>query len=691
MTFSLPIVLVTGAVCATVLLLDAALDLALAKWGKAWARRRRDIAEWWEAEGRRVATDALLPLAIASSMGLIVILAVPYAFAQVVHTTKITAHFPFTTRGVGAPDWQTGTAPTLDCLGSDYTGGATFTCSVSGGATWTKTGTVTAGQATPFYPNGFGGANATGMLFDGSTGYFSAGDVLDQTGDFSICTAFMQTDTASVHTIIAKDDTGQRQFVVITNVVAGVVDFYVFKAGGAASLISSTATATTSAWSVACFSYAFVTDGTSVLRMNMNGTDIAAVSNAVGPPIDVTAALEIGREASVPARKMQGDIQRLTLWSGTAFTQAKLKQMVLSYWGEIGSSGQQVAVTRATTETCQVNGVTGTIYTMPNGVACVNENGLQVFAASTNLVIRGDELDNADWVAASGTPTVTAGAAASLYDTDTSANIADRITDNDGTAAECIKAAARCGTATGTYSASAYIKNVSGGTSATLRIVTDGTGTASCETTGLTVGAWTRIVCANKAITGTPTSNDIWICPGRQSVVADESAMDVFGVQCEALANVTPVIRTAGAAVTRNLTVPSYTLAGSLVDPAGQVALTATLPSTWVDAGDAVAFATSGATFILDMTAATTVAIHDGTSAVTATTASSMVGRSTRLYASWGPGGRVIGEVGATPATGAYDEAIHGATAYFGLQVSASPINSYVKDVRFCRAPGGCE
>lgn len=606
--------------------------------------------------------------------------------------SRVTGAFPFGNRGgswcVG-PNCETVPVPTLDCLGSDYTGGATFTCSVSGGVTWTKTGTVTAAQATPFYPNRFSGANATGMLFDGSTGYFSGGDVLDQTGDFTICSAFWTTNQAADQTILSKDATGQRAFAL--RVVSSAVQLFTYKADGTQSSILL-GTPTSNAWHVVCASYDFVADGTSVMRGNLDGVDATPNTTAGGPVTDVTAQLRLGN-LQIASSLWSGVISRVTVWSGIAFSQAQLKQAVLSYWGLVGSSGQQVSVTRATTETCQINGANGTIYTMPNGVACVNEKGLQVFAASTNLVIRGDELDNADWVVASGTPTVTAGAGASLYDTDTAGNVADDVEDNDATVAECIKAAARCGTTTGTYSASAYVKSVTGQTAATLRIVTDGTGTVTCETTGLSTSAYRRIVCANKAITGVVTSNDLWICPGRFGTVADMAKIRVFGVQCEAIANVTPIIRAAGASATRNLPGVSWALpSGTLKDAGGQLAATVTTPSTWVAAGgNYILVGVGDAPMLAPRNAGAAAGIFDGTQ-WSQTTITSIAGRTARLHSWWSGTTACATELGVACTTGTYDGTIVPATLWFGSQGGTNnPINGSIADVRLCRAPGGCE
>jgi hypothetical protein len=141
--------------------------------------------------------------------------------------------------------------------------------------------------------------------------YYSAGDVFDQTGSFSVCALVKSTTASTLQVIGAKDNTSQRQWYLAVN-SANLLAAHVFKTGAGEST-SSPGTVVSLGIHVMCMSYLYVSDGTSVLTATMDNSVAVNVTSG-GPPIDVTAYLQIGADQAFD-NPWLGYIYRWAMWN----------------------------------------------------------------------------------------------------------------------------------------------------------------------------------------------------------------------------------------------------------------------------------------------------------------------------------------------------------------------------------------
>jgi len=128
------------------------------------------------------------------------------------------------------------------------------------------------------------------------------------------------------HMYITRDaSSSARCYTLMRQQFTGTANtFYaeVFKNNTTATNIISTTVGAINTWYHLCLTYKFVTDGTSELRMYVNGVQEASKTNAVGPINQQTAATEIGRRpftnAQYPANARMAEcaIYNTTLSAG---------------------------------------------------------------------------------------------------------------------------------------------------------------------------------------------------------------------------------------------------------------------------------------------------------------------------------------------------------------------------------------
>jgi hypothetical protein len=265
--------------------------------------------------------------------------------------------------------WAGAPSASWDCIGDSFDG-ETWPC----GAT-TFYGGVTSTVGTPFYPSGFGAAGARAVPFDG-TGGFDAGNQSAPAGSFTVCGAFRNT-ASGAQAITAKWSVAGQGWVLFTNTATMNLEIDALGAGANISGAGLSA----NAWSVGCASYLFVTSGTSVLRLNVNGQATAPVTNAIGPAGASAQPLRIGNDGS--NEHFNGAIQRVTFWDGWAASDAQLDAMVRGYWGMTPAKGGPVTVSRAAPQNTVIN---GTMYAVPANVVPLNEKGAQIYGAGSNAI-----------------------------------------------------------------------------------------------------------------------------------------------------------------------------------------------------------------------------------------------------------------------------------------------------------------
>jgi hypothetical protein len=288
----------------------------------------------------------------------------------------------------------------MDC--ANYAGG-NWVCGGTVGATFVASGVPAPALATsPYYENGYTAANTSSAYFNGVNSYFDAGDVLDQTGDMTVCAARKSDATAGGYLLSKyKDGPADWAYLFYTANVATSCSLFVAKSNVAASNIATAINAGVGAWSVCCGSYDFVADGTSILRINQDGVAPAEITNAVGPIRDIVSPLRIGASsAPAPLMLWNGSIARVTMWN-VAFTTAELNAMVRHYMGMLSQERYSVTVTRATTAYEQPfpQIPTGLLALMPANVLRVESAGALFEPLRINLALRSEAFDTAaTWV-----------------------------------------------------------------------------------------------------------------------------------------------------------------------------------------------------------------------------------------------------------------------------------------------------
>ena len=150
-------------------------------------------------------------------------------------------------------------------------------------------------------PTWVSGKFGPALNFDGTADYVNVTDdnSLDVTTGLTL-SAWIKTTWNSIGTkqIITKDTNGTntRSFGLLIGVGAGLVSAAIFKTGNSETrLDAATGNIANGNWHFVAATYRFVTDGTSVLRIYVDGIQVAVTSLAKGPILVTTTPVNIGR------------------------------------------------------------------------------------------------------------------------------------------------------------------------------------------------------------------------------------------------------------------------------------------------------------------------------------------------------------------------------------------------------------
>lgn len=297
-------------------------------------------------------------------------------------------------------DWPAGTpSPTVGCVAA--ASGGDLACT---GATATKVGAPTTVPA-------WGWPARSAVRLTGSTSnYYNLGDVAKHPANFSGCAAFTVATTASTTRALAskRDLTLGHQWMVF----AYGRSFYlrVYKNTADYDTIATTGLAVGTS-NVACWAYEYVADGTSRLRMNLNGATVPEVTDAVGPLQTSTAPVLIGADiASGVSNPWNGDITVYTDWDGIAPSNAELAALVASQQARLAVRPSSTVLTGwGSAVPCA--GPDGTLHSLPAGVPCVEAGGAGVWGAAekSNLLADSDPA-GASWTHSNVADTATSAA-----------------------------------------------------------------------------------------------------------------------------------------------------------------------------------------------------------------------------------------------------------------------------------------
>ncbi len=271
--------------------------------------------------------------------------------------------------------------------------------------TWTQNGTVPQVTASPLYPNGFGAAAkpGAGPMSSVSGNFYSLGtgaDVLDFTGGFTCCVAWLNDGTAGELFFdgnFGASGTGYRYSAVL---------FDTFGPASALSRITYSPAPTLGLTGGM---------GTNIVCGGRGGTtqyakiNLAAVQTLAGAQntLDTTHSAKIGN--GIDAGNVAAIRSVLEEWcSSTTPSDALFTAIQNRAFGHVTATGQTLTVTRATTATAEPKaGASPSLYTWPAGILRITENGALLEAAATNLLLQSEALDSASWTTG-GVCTVTA-------------------------------------------------------------------------------------------------------------------------------------------------------------------------------------------------------------------------------------------------------------------------------------------
>jgi hypothetical protein len=290
------------------------------------------------------------------------------------------------------------------------------------------------------------------------------------------------------------------------------------------------------AWTFACVTYDFVTDGTSIYRLYTNGTETTTITDADGPIGDlanVATYLGIRNNGTEP---QNGDIREV-LYTEKILSGATLTAMDNAVRLKLrGDSGEAITVVRATPTACQR--ADGVLTILGDAAFCVNADGLHSWRAGGNLDIRSEEFGNAAWTCTNATVT------SNTHRSPTSSLTADTIT-TTAAGGFCESTASAMVGATG--HSSLYARTVSG--SATGAVILRDTTAGATKCTGTITGttSYSRPYCNSAITTGNDHSTRIY-----PAGVAGEGAMVVWGAMRNVLNGPEPYLKTLGSAVGRN-------------------------------------------------------------------------------------------------------------------------------------------
>ena len=258
----------------------------------------------------------------------------------------------------------------------------------TGGVMATKAGTPTTGTS-PFGVNG-GSGNAPSEVLNGSTDYYTLGLNGNQSGNFSIASLFNQTTLGSTWLFGKDEATTTRQWHL--RGTSGNMKFSVYKDAATSSDIQPSALIANQPQALVA-AYQYVGDGTSHLRLAMSGVSASEITNSVGPPMAAAAInLEVG--ASNGGYLWNGRVDRNSIWSGTAFTNAQLARATAAVWTPECSrpAGSALTVTRASVANKIPDATIGTMYSYPANQLSIGTDGADIYGAIKNWCLQSQTI-----------------------------------------------------------------------------------------------------------------------------------------------------------------------------------------------------------------------------------------------------------------------------------------------------------
>lgn len=409
------------------------------------------------------------------------------------------------------------------------------------GNAWAQVGTVPQVATGPWYPAGFGAAAQAGAGPFSDANYYrlgdgSAPDVLDFAGDGGGCINFKTPPALATYEVLLDNhDAGNTAgWFVYINASGNAV----FASAGSADITTSNVVSLNGPNSV-CFGRA----GTTKL-LKLNGGTLASGATTVTSATSDAAWLGRYRSAGHPST---GAIYEFVAWQGTP-SDAMFTDVQRAVRAETPARGGPVTCTRASAQTCPINGV---LYTVPANTCCISEAGVQPngFQGGSNGALWARGFNASSWLKSGSAPTVTPDAAAGID----GQQLADRVDFSATTAGSNFSVVSQnLSTVSGNACFQVRVKQISG--PLTLDMALSTAGPDGRQTCNLSAGQWvqcwfcyTGLVSANRYFQIGPYQ----ITQAAQSVYLDMAQFDPGATSPG------PFHDTAGATVSWPATVPN--------------------------------------------------------------------------------------------------------------------------------------
>lgn len=556
---------------------------------------------------------------------------------------------------------------------SSMTGASSFCMSGAGvftgtlGSSFAEVGTVT-DSSDAWCPNGNACSTYTTQRFSTSADAYQVASSASPTGDSSAVALVVAPSVGVWKYVLTKYiDAGDKAILLAVNSSNQVAIRIHKSAASYTEVVSTGVTISVGDPHVIGYSYDYVADGSSVLRLYVDGAEVGTASTtAVGPIMVTNTAWNIGRSAS--GSSSWGDRIGPVIHSEEVWPAGTFASMATALLPDLKTStNASVSTSRTTVRTC-ANGAETAGTMLGTARECVDDtNRLHVNGSHSNLVVRSIELEQ--WTVA-GTPTETANNSVGPFGTKT----ADLIGDDAAGAAEgeTTTASVSAGAA---YTLSCWAKS---GTSSSGRLELDGT---SCPIT--TTSTWDRYSCTDASSSGVSITAGIY---PTDATAASTGNMEFERCQVNAGSVAAPFCPTfATAPVTCNADVVSISKPSTVGDTAGCMSATVEMPVAPSGTARVLQFASGGYMGITS----STIVCNDGTNTATANI-SSPAGRSVRARCGWSGSTLTASEVDVATGSGTYDGALTGATIYLGSDGTTNHINGFMSRVVFDNAAEKC-
>ena len=236
----------------------------------------------------------------------------------------------------------------------------------------------------PYYPSGFAGPQQMAVALNGTTDYFSIGDVTTghTANDLNVCVKFTVYG-GSVPGVIGNGDW--------TIYIDGGGNVILYVNMSTPSSLASGAV-TIGASNIVCFSYHYVADGTSILRGQLNNLAPVTLTTAHGPIPQTANVVKLGWD-SVNDTKLNGSISEAWFtvnqpaMSAAQIAVAITDQMSLLTTKPVAGPETYTGPGGFCTPVSDAQG-----FWMPTSVPCVKSSGINLRGPASNLILQSQTI-----------------------------------------------------------------------------------------------------------------------------------------------------------------------------------------------------------------------------------------------------------------------------------------------------------